>query len=114
MKRLFAILLASSLAVSCAHEVPGYKPSRAACSGPIPEKGMRSRSPSAEDVQSAWSLLDLKQGEIIEGWFEDRVGNIALGVTGNTQHWQASLVRAGEYLRLTDHDWRQSEIVCVG
>lgn len=75
---------------------------------------MRRRTPSAEEVEKIWSTLNLSKGEVIEGWFEDHAGNIALGIAGNTQHWQVSLLRVGEDLNLKESDWRDREIVCVG
>jgi hypothetical protein len=112
--RIAPALLIGFLVTSCVHSIPGYKRSTDPCAGPIPKAEMRRRTPTSDEVEQVWSLLNLSQGEVIEGWYEDRVGNIELGIGGNTQHWSVSLVKVGEDLTVKEPRWRDLEIVCVG
>jgi hypothetical protein len=114
LMRFLMIVAAAVLTASCAHYPPGYSPAKDACSGPIPDDGMHRVVPNAEEVMGIWRALDLKQGEVIEGWFEDRVGNVKVGITDGPDHWEAALVRTGSEFSLNDTRWRELQIVCVG
>ena len=111
---VLCILIAMSVA-SCASKIPGYTYNRnAACFTPSPEKGQHRVSPSAEDINAIWQLLDLKATDYIHYWYEDRSGNAFIGVTDKTNDWAVELIPSGDTYTVKNPDWRKLAAICVG
>jgi hypothetical protein len=114
MRDLLILGLVAIAAGACVSATPQYKNMVPSCYVPTSILGMKRIRPSDEQVAELWSLLDLKQGEYVEFWFEDPARNVKVGISDGSHHWQVDLVRSGETYSQLAEDWRELEVVCVG
>jgi hypothetical protein len=90
------LCLAALLLAGCASRIPGYDLAacpdhECSCAMPTWVEGVLPARPTAEKAKAAREVLNLTDAQVINYWFENKKGEVVLGVVEAKRSYEAEM-----------------------